>query len=582
MARLDGKFEVSREIETSGNRTSYEAVAPDGAAVRVDWFSVTDTRSRSDFHRYRSALKAAGSPLLLDAVARPGAYYSAWLPSTAQEGGAFLAAHSRDDAYRSTLDDLAACLSDYGFSLADARVLALESREGGRPTVRAVLQGLDIADRSAEEISRLNAQWMGPAGRRVSRRKAPPAKPARPASGATTTVPAAKTTALKPAPPAPVRRRLTIWGVLPGLIFLALAAYNGVGALAAFLEPPVVRVPKVTGLQLREAVRVLSEARLTPRAENGEDASLPSGAIISQDPPADSSLHESRVVTVTVNHPRPLTVPDVAGLSLDAARDVLAAKRLTIGKVLKTPPLGTRTAAGLVVGQAPPAETPVLRGQAITLAISAPDEPVQSTFVPDLTGLDWRQARELVEMAGLSLASIRWVESRRPEGTVVNQQPEPYKLVEAAGEATISIARAPLAAAPPRRSEPVTPPTPQAAEPTPPTVTTPPAQEPPVTTEAPAPASQEETAPQGPGSRVATYRTTVPITLNEVTVEVRLADADGERTVVGPTRMRGGDSILAEAQARGPAVFSIFFDGQEQVEFRLTVPDQGTNSTTPR
>ncbi|HWG85096.1 MAG TPA: hypothetical protein VNT60_06425 [Deinococcales bacterium] len=90
MARLDGKFEVVRELSSREGRTSYEALTPDGQPARVDWFEVGDPKTRADYHRYRSALKATASPLLLDAVARPGAYYSAWQPSSAPEAQAWL------------------------------------------------------------------------------------------------------------------------------------------------------------------------------------------------------------------------------------------------------------------------------------------------------------------------------------------------------------------------------------------------------------------------------------------------------------------------------------------------------------
>jgi hypothetical protein len=43
-AKLDGKYEVIRELEQDEVRRVVEARHPDGRTVRLDWFSVSDPK----------------------------------------------------------------------------------------------------------------------------------------------------------------------------------------------------------------------------------------------------------------------------------------------------------------------------------------------------------------------------------------------------------------------------------------------------------------------------------------------------------------------------------------------------------
>ena len=146
--KLDGKYEILRELEITDARKVLEVRHPDGRVVRLDWFNITDPKSRASFHRYRSVVRNSGSSLLLDAVARPGAYYSVWSPLTAPEAAAWMASHPRDEAFRRSLEELAVLLSEYGFALSDARVLAVPDTREASKDMRAVVADLSFAERT--------------------------------------------------------------------------------------------------------------------------------------------------------------------------------------------------------------------------------------------------------------------------------------------------------------------------------------------------------------------------------------------------------------------------------------------------
>ena len=136
--RLDGKFEVVRELERTDALRSVEAFDATGRKVRVNWFNVSDPKSRSGFHRYRTAVKNAGSPLLLDAVARPGAYYTVWEPLDGIDAQTWLEGHPKDEGFRRALKELGDVLESYGFALQDAHVLALQNEKEVRPALAAL------------------------------------------------------------------------------------------------------------------------------------------------------------------------------------------------------------------------------------------------------------------------------------------------------------------------------------------------------------------------------------------------------------------------------------------------------------
>lgn len=566
--KLDGKYEILRELERDGTRRAVEARHPDGRTVRLDVFSVTDPKSRSNFHRYRTALKVAGSKLMLDAVARPGSYYTVWDQTNAQSATAWLQSHPRDEGFRKSLETLAGTLAEHGFALSDARVVAVADTDN-RET-RPVLADLSLADRTPEEISNLNrtilASSSAPArtGWRLPRRAA--GKQARALSQSTDPTPT------EPRP----RRRITVWGVLPGLIFFGLAGYLGVAATQSFLEPPVVTVPNVVGKPLKEAAQMISGARLTARLAQGDDQTKPRGVILRQNPASGTTLTESRVVEITVNSPRPLEVPDLTSKSRGDALFSLRELGLDAGRIA-TVPSKPGDPKGVILGQNPTPGTEVTKGSKVTLLVSGDPAPPGQTFIPDLKGLSLSDAKFILEKSGLTLVEVRERSSNRQQpGVVIEQTPAPNKLVPESGEATLTITVAPEAK-PPYIPSPPVPPTPQPAQvitppPATPTNPTPQPATPPVNpTPEPSPSPNaptnvtpepSPTTPTEPVRRRVSFEWAIPSTYGTVSVEVRVTDADGEKVIQGPLEAQGGQAIsVPEIEVRGEATFVVFVDG---------------------
>ena len=577
--RLDGKYEVVRELERSAELRKLEALDANGKSVRVDWFTVSDPKSRSSFHRYRTAVKNAASPLLLDAVARPGAYYTVWEVVDGIDAATWLEGHPKDEAFRKALSELGDVLESYGFALQDARVIALQ----GDKDVRPALVSLQSADRSSTDIKALNTALLVPI--KAGRGRAPAAKPAR-----VVNAPQIKTNVPKDVRVnrSSLRRRLTIWGIIPGVALLALFGWLGAEVVAKFLEPPTVEVPNVKGKNLQDTLKILADARLTPRVSEGSDQTQLKGIVLAQNPIAGTTLTEERIVEITVNRPRPLLMPDLAGKTVSEAKLALTEASLLIGRTAVIPaPAGM--SPSMIVGQSPPAQTEVVKGQGITLLVSGSRAAAGKTFIPDLSGLNFDDAKLIVTAAGLRLVEVRTKPSNLPSGVVISQSPKAYSTVSLDSEATVTVAVASTARKPvipqpvqPASPPPVIAPPPAPATPSPPPVidpnsgTTPvgagglppvtipetpapaPTPPPPITPENPAPPATVAVKPQCP----VPISYTIPADLGTVSLEVRVIDDDGERVVLPATQLSGGTPWeQADYPVRGKATFTVFVDG---------------------
>jgi beta-lactam-binding protein with PASTA domain len=640
--KLDGKYEILRELEITDARKVLEVRHPDGRVVRLDWFNITDPKSRASFHRYRSVVRNSGSSLLLDAVARPGAYYSVWSPSNAQEAGAWLVAHPRDEGFRLALTELSVLLAEYGFALSDARVLAVpDSREGSRD-MRPVIADLSFAERSNDEIAALNtailpanpgtgAPSSTPGRNRwtLGRGAAKPvAKPvANPVPKSAPVINPRSTVEMRPAPsfpgggpmpalagmggatvaamPKSVPRRLTIWGVLPGLLLLAAAVYLGIGATQRFLEPPVVTVPDLIGKPVEQVGKLLADARLFPRIEYYSDQTKVRGIVLRQNPAGGVSLTEGRVVEITVNKPRPLIVPNIAGRSEQDARFSLKEIGLNVSRVVKIP-ISDTASRGLVLGQNPPPDSEAVKGQGVTLLVGGNRPEAGKTFLPDLRGLSFEDAKFVLSKSGLTLVEVRQKDAKLPPNTVLEQTPAPYTSVALDGEATLVVSSVPDALTPVRPAPPVkrrpvivTPPV-QQQQPTVPTPTTPdpptsssPQQQvqnvpDPVTEQPTIPVPQETTpTPEQPVtvtpdqpvtvptpteqpvqsialSRTVEYSFAVPSENSTYKVFIKVIDDDGERFALNETDVPASFVLQnSSLTVRGSATIILFVDGVE-------------------
>lgn len=354
MALLDGKYEVMSQSPLEGGRTLFEAAAPDGTPLRIEWFELPEALDPA-FERYRRLLKRLrreGVAAVHDVISRPGARYVAWLKAPAN------AAPTSDER-------LAAALLAAGFDPDSADVRRL----GRQPPM---IYGLAF-DGSPAPATTAHA-----------------AEHARPLRDLATLSD-------------PLRRfdsRGLSW-LLTGVLSAATVL---VGALAwgRFVADGTVVMPDLVGANVQQAVADLSQLGFEVVVD-GVASEAAIGTVIHVEPAAGSELRRGRSVRLRYALPpgqlAPTDVPALVGLSYPAEVEAaLWAAGLVVGEVSR---INASAPAGIAVAQGVEAGSRVGTGSSVPVLVSAGPLAAQ-TFVPDLVGLPVSEARELALLAGIA------------------------------------------------------------------------------------------------------------------------------------------------------------------------------------
>ncbi len=115
---------------------------------------------------------------------------------------------------------------------------------------------------------------------------------------------------------------------------------------------------------------------------------------------------------------RPIAVPDLSGMPLDQARQVLADKGLTAGAVTQAD--SSAADVGKVLQQRPSELTQVAGGSPVALVVG---RGVSSVALPDLVGLTPDQARSALSAVGLTYAEQQQPSADPDRGKVLAQSP---------------------------------------------------------------------------------------------------------------------------------------------------------------
>ena len=280
------------------------------------------------------------------------------------------------------------------------------------------------------------------------------------------------------------------------LVVFLLSALAGQRLLGQRTATEQVRVPAVEGLAERAARNAILAADLLVGRRTEDFSDRPAGTVVSQSPPANTSVETGTEVALVVSAGQELTTaPTLVGLSRQEATDALAEAQLELGRV-------TERDSAEPVGQVLRAS--VSEGEEVT--VGSPVDLVVSTGnvrVPDVVGEDEDDARSELQSAGFDVDAVRQVDAGADAGTVIAQSPRGGQTRRAGTTVEITVATAPPPPEPTVSEEPTPEPTPPTATPAP---TTPPPSTP---TASPSPGTQAgQTSPSPSPSEVAERPTT--------------------------------------------------------------------------
>jgi beta-lactam-binding protein with PASTA domain len=403
MSLLDGRYEVIAQRTLDDGLTLFEATAPDGAPLRIEWFDLAADQEGAfeDYRRQLRQLKRAGFAAVHDVIARPGAHYVAWERPPA-------GAAPVSDGAGALPPDLAEALMSAGYGLQSCDVRRLSTRPP-----KVMLYGLTFGARQSVERddSRPLRHEEATQRERPLRQHQPPLQRGAEYIGR-------------------LPQRALSWG-LAVLVSLIAVAMTLAGFWSARVDT-VVTVPPVLGQDAQAAARSLIELGLGVNATPLMSDEAP-GTVIKVEPAVGTNLRPGRTVELRYALPpgelAPTAVPALVGLSYpEEVRAALEGAGLRLGEVAR---LHAASPAGVVLAQDLDAGSQTGTGNPVAVLVSLGPRPVQ-TFVPDLVGLDLDSATAIALVAGITPDRVfadEIVSATGARGTVINQSLAPYVAV---------------------------------------------------------------------------------------------------------------------------------------------------------
>jgi beta-lactam-binding protein with PASTA domain len=194
-----------------------------------------------------------------------------------------------------------------------------------------------------------------------------------------------------------------------------------------------VKVPDVTGRHINEAEAALIESRLILGRVDREPSDQKVNTVIEQSPVAGTAVQVGAPVNLVVAAAGRVEVPNVVGLHIKEAEDVLPKSRLKLGRV-------DRRASDLkvdtVLDQNPEPGSVVQIGSPVDLTVAA----VQLVEVPSLIGMHIGQAEGVLKESRLGLGKVEREPSDQEVETVLWQRPETGTRVEIGTPVNLKVA----------------------------------------------------------------------------------------------------------------------------------------------
>lgn len=211
-------------------------------------------------------------------------------------------------------------------------------------------------------------------------------------------------------------------------------------------------VPNVVGESETAAVAAVVQAGFEADVNHVADPDVPEGEVISQDPAGNTQADKGDTVTLQISTgPEAVDVPDVRGMTEDAARRALVGVGLELGSV--TTQTSDTTDPGLVISQNPGQGTSADPGTAVSVVLAAEPDTIA---VPNVIGNGATDAAAKLGQLGFVVTS-ETATSNQPAGDVIDQRPSGGTEVQRGARVIITVSDGP--AEPTQPAEPTTPPT---------------------------------------------------------------------------------------------------------------------------
>jgi beta-lactam-binding protein with PASTA domain len=210
--------------------------------------------------------------------------------------------------------------------------------------------------------------------------------------------------------------------------------------------PQTATVPNVEGLTERAATEAITEAKfmigtVTQQTSN----TVATGRVISEDPASGSSVTEGSPVNLVISSgPQMVAVPNVEGLTQDAATAAITGATLKVGTVARQS--SSAVATDKVISQDPASGSSLAQGSPVSLVISSGPRLVA---VPNVGRLTQAAATSAITGATLRVGTVtQQTSDTTATGSVISQDPasessvaqgSPVNLVVSSGPQMVTV-----------------------------------------------------------------------------------------------------------------------------------------------
>ncbi len=222
---------------------------------------------------------------------------------------------------------------------------------------------------------------------------------------------------------APVIKRFKLWRIV---ILFAIIAFLAASVLTVLTivnntNAQTITIPDFTGQAVSDATKTLTNLQMGVQLEFEQSETIAVGKVISQTPEPGSAALKGGIVTLTIaNGPAGLLMPNVTGMTLEEARDLIKSMGLTIENISYE--YSGDLPANTIISQAPEVDSKVNEDNPINLVAST-DVEEMDVPMPLVNGSMLDQAAVQLGDAGFTNCFVFESASELPEGTVINQDP---------------------------------------------------------------------------------------------------------------------------------------------------------------
>lgn len=186
-----------------------------------------------------------------------------------------------------------------------------------------------------------------------------------------------------------------------------------------------VAVPNIVSMNMNNGIEKLKESNLAYE-ELIENNSAPKGTIFKTEPSANEVVPKGTVIKVYISGgEQKVKIPNIAGMSVDVAKETLADIGLNVGDVQQQ--YSDSVPSGEIIGTNPTAGTELTPGTNVNIIVSQGPE-VKMVSIPNVTGLSVSDATAKLQAAGLKINAVKGnaAPSADKNGVVYEQNPGSY------------------------------------------------------------------------------------------------------------------------------------------------------------